>query len=89
MHTQEHARTLWCPFARVFTDRQAVSNAAINRGEGVTLRTHTRCLAADCMAWRWEELVETDRVSEDRLNEKLQQPLRGYCGLAGYQEPEA
>jgi hypothetical protein len=60
------ARKLWCPFTRV----AHLEGMAVNRKAKIDrspIKDETRCLASDCMAWRWE----TDAI------------FNGYCGLAG------
>lgn len=42
MHTEEEARTKWCPFDRTYL----VAQIEIDAGE-------CRCIASECMAWRW------------------------------------
>jgi len=46
----------------------------------------SKCLASDCMAWRWAEY--TPRVyesynSEGAVIEEKPEQRRGYCGIAG------
>ena len=56
-----------------------------------------KCLADECMAWRWHEEFVTDHLCETFLNEdsRLEYKPRpvlsktsGYCGLAGKEGAE-
>ena len=73
--TAYEAREKWCPFVRVSTirlDRGGASTAlAVNRTPYESSGVHplTRCIASDCMAWRW------DGTAYDPHS-------HGYCGLA-------
>jgi hypothetical protein len=62
--TEDEAKERWCPFVRLSANRF--------RGEGVTEHQATRCIASECMAWRWD-LAEGEWSGKLRL---------GYCGLA-------
>ena len=76
MKTPDEARQCWCPFARVMyrerivqAELDAIAMSSFNRvsnGEP----DGTRCIADECMAWRWA-------VSEPYQDDS------GYCGLAG------
>ena len=64
MMTEAEAKTKWCPFARVGLVTDDDGGVAVNRSvEPVDKRTvsicsvydETRCIAAACMAWRWDE----------------------------------
>lgn len=50
------ARVKWCPHARVLVN--AISGntalASANRHNGGAIVNDTRCIASDCMAWRWD-----------------------------------
>jgi hypothetical protein len=61
--TEDQAQSKWCPFARML-DR--TGSAGYNRGPDPAL--WTKCVASQCMAWRWRTLPEV--------------PGDGYCGLA-------
>ncbi len=60
MKTEAEARQCWCPFVRVNP-----FGSITNRGDIST----TTCIASECMAWRWANTIEPERI--------------GYCGLAG------
>jgi hypothetical protein len=70
--TEEEARGLWCPFARVMTGFD--EKVAVNRGD-TDEGDRCRCYASHCMAWRWSR--EMYREGDLLL------PRHGYCGLAG------
>jgi hypothetical protein len=76
LRTEDKARECWCPHSRVVhteCDYGAVVSAN-SFGDGVR-SVATRCIASDCMAWRWERHTEVGKE------------VRGYCGAFG--EPEA
>jgi len=53
--TEQEARTKWCPMARVST--YSVGNpaeSAANRTDEGTPYPASRCIASDCMMWRWD-----------------------------------
>ena len=60
---EDQARTKWCPYAR--------TDLGCNW-------SNTRCIASDCMAWRWYK----DNRDEIGMCE-MDAPERGYCGLSG------
>lgn len=79
MHTEEEAKTKWCPFARTatFETQSAVSESAatFNRPwSGSIAQEDCSCIASECMAWRWDG-VRGDDDNND--------PVVGHCGLAG------
>ncbi len=70
--TEQEARTKWCPMARVST--YSVGNpaeSAANRTDEGTPYPASRCIASDCMMWRWEE----DHTYTGKHD--------GSCGLGG------
>jgi len=82
---EEEAKTKWCPFARVvglFSEYGAPQEtlASGNRfGAPHTfappeLQQATRCIASECMAWRW---------SRKDFRNLPREEWYGYCGLAG------
>ena len=99
MYTEEEAKTKWCPFARAAfewlgkeTDPtrpigppidQRVLSASVNRGSG--LSEPCRCIASECMAWRW---IYTDHFTHVGTGETKggKRSELGYCGLAGKSE---
>lgn len=74
--TEEQARQRWCPFAA----SRAIKNRTdegfdflVNfTGPAPHETVSPLCLASDCMAWRWDVVVQT----KASLSE-------GHCGLAG------
>ena len=50
MLTENSAKNMWCPFARVADG----SGALINR-DWDGFETEGFCIASRCMAWRWED----------------------------------
>lgn len=71
MHTEDEAKKLWCPQARVIgTLHQpaspgdpdyVVGQGSQNRGfsMGGPL-TNCNCIASKCMAWRWAKIINPD-----------------------------
>jgi hypothetical protein len=68
--TEEEAKTKWCPFARELYSRMGTfgpANRFRHHNEG-----YSRCIASQCMAWRWVDDEPDIGV--------------GFCGLAGKYE---
>lgn len=63
--TEEEAKKKWCPHAR-FKFSALSDCPASNRDDGSDgcknpfLRSGTRCLGSECMAWRWSTAKETE-----------------------------
>jgi hypothetical protein len=75
--TENEARKKWCPHGRVYS-----SNGAFNRTENRAVDGPSKCIASDCMAWRWIkdpliEFVANGQPVPDYTGE------HGYCGLSG------
>lgn len=75
MHTEEQAKTKWCPETRAL---QYQGSGSVNR------RTDSPCIASGCMHWRWLKASQhpsglgylgDGTPSDDRA--------QGYCGLSG------
>lgn len=77
--TVGEAAKCWCPFSRIREYQEGhIENTAVNRsfeGEDGAARG-SLCLAAGCMAWRWD-------IGHSWDGEEHRQEPRGYCGLAG------
>jgi hypothetical protein len=71
MMTEEEAKTKWCPMVRTTSNPSGC--CSINRLYVSSVTTETRCIASECMAWRW-------------FGRGAARPDRGYCGLAGKAE---
>jgi len=71
---EDKAKEKWCPFVRHFTgnasDDYSIDPAANRWGKHLNPNP-CRCIASDCMAWRWQ-LTRDGWASAS-----------GYCGLAG------
>ena len=84
MMTEEEARTKWCPFARVIVVETKVTGNRVfeMRTEGVDLNPDTcRCIASECMMWRWEGRVDGHLIATER-GHVTPSEAPGYCGLA-------
>lgn len=81
-HTEDEARTKWCPFARApfFTD--APGYPAVNRQAAGGSDLSCSCVASLCMAWRWVHGDPKDAKSKGGIMLPPSQ-WPGYCGLAG------
>ena len=55
MHSEEEARKLWCPMARVAAhfNEGMKNNVAFNRDPDGDPRASTYCIASQCMMWQW------------------------------------
>ncbi len=92
--TEEDAKTKWCPFSRTMVWRNSLggsSATAVNRWadeDGPALPTACICLGSGCMAWRWkrEFVFKADGVQVHLVDEVVEPPIHGYCGLAGRPE---
>lgn len=90
--TEAEAEKRWCPFARVAFVGQNVMNRissfhmelaqkSAERGDTRDLEHYQRqerdtyCIGSRCMAWRWS--------NTDPEFREVDEPLTGYCGLAG------
>ena len=68
MKTEEEATGCWCPFVRYQTGEE---DCAGNRWLDLSNPGTARCIASQCMAWRWTPAAQMG-LSRD-----------GFCGLAG------
>lgn len=75
--TEEEARTKWCPFGRVYSP-----NGAYNRTETTAAAGPSRCIASNCMAWRWIKDPVTNLFTFGKELPSYEGE-HGYCGLAG------
>lgn len=63
--TEDEAKTKWCPMARTITP--VMQEAQCTNGTW-----DFRCIASDCMMWRWKLDVRFAEMSK----------TDGHCGLA-------
>ena len=63
------ARERWCPFSHTVYAGIGLNRMTLKIGEAYVdeIKADTRCIASDCMAWRWAHRIDG----------------MGYCGLAG------
>mgnify|MGYP006919647047 CR=1 FL=1 len=80
MHTEDEARRNWCPMVRALA-HEGHASVAVNRAhpDGVLDITQARCIASDCMWWRW---VEGGGPGPQHPDEP-ERDMRGFCGFAG------
>ena len=82
-HTEENAKTKWCPFIRFHGD---YTNGGGNN------RHHEEidffCIGPRCMAWVWEPVTKEVRISGDHGMTEVETvidhealPTHGRCGL--------
>jgi hypothetical protein len=67
--TEKSARTKWCPMTRTgptASNREKVHKPDYSGAHQHTIYNETRCIASDCMMWRWSTYQKEE----------------GYCGLA-------
>jgi len=68
-YTEEGARKKWCPMVRFYHGHDcAAANRWVNFAKDIDTTEGSRCIASDCMMWRWKS-VGTKK-------------LDGYCGLS-------
>lgn len=89
MHTEQEASTRWCPFARYAVSDQP----GANRWKQSEPTPHAlnpvpcRCIASQCMAWRWAATTMIAPGTGEWFDEKTGGDARGYCGLAMEAQP--
>lgn len=87
--TKAEARRKWCPEARSMYDHcteEGQYSPAYNRinsrsSVDIPSPVSCRCIASDCMMWRWHEASST--VSNPADREERNKSRRGFCGKAG------
>lgn len=75
MHTEEEAKTRWCPFVRY-----ADIDEGVNREMDENNPECARCIASACMAWRLGIDSKGNYIYADDGTKK------GFCGMAGRPE---
>lgn len=82
---EEEARQKWCPMSMAPT---LSHESASNRSRDGDMRLPCRCVASDCMMWRWA-MVDVEKSTDDEFAparewiERVPSATHGYCGLAG------
>lgn len=85
LRTEGNAGGRWCPFSRVVQ-----AKTSVNREAGRGLPQGTFCIGSDCMAWRVTRAGMVFEVGEQGAifrQQKVDDPIYGYCGLAGKVDP--
>lgn len=73
--TEQEARQKWCPYTHILEDEHSTRYANRELAPGIVA---CRCIASDCMAWRWPE-----GDAEKSTDNEEDYPRVGFCGLAG------
>ena len=73
--TEEQAKTKWCPMSRT-----GVDEVTANRGFNGKIFEEDKCIASDCMMWRWLSWKPKGLTTWEIEFDK---EAGGYCGLAG------
>lgn len=90
--TEEDAKTKWCPFARVIAGaiegKGGTVSPPYNRFAALETGSHpnpvdARCIASECMAWRWSKFNQSNLNLPKELTPPPPRPDEGFCGLAG------
>ena len=81
--TEDQARTKWCPHVRY---GDGGDDVATNRCGKFTSENHewARCIASDCMMWRWGERHTQEPIKNSFLIQVTALPKeewKGSCGL--------
>lgn len=82
--TEQEARTKWCPHARV-PGMHGVQS--VNRQKEATrpfsaiLPASCRCVASECMAWKWKQYHSPEEREARKPNGLAVETPLGYCGL--------
>ena len=78
MYTEKQAKKLWCPATRHsrYQPEDVVSDPPVNRHDDYHNPNYARCIASQCMWWRWEELTPYGKSVGHK-------PEHGWCGIAG------
>lgn len=97
--SEKDARQKWCPFARSYYatsvgEAGGMAGAGVNRSDPIPQEgVGSRCVASDCMAWRF--VVEHEPLTPEEMRsagfalglaaalKPIIEPMRGCCGLAG------
>ena len=90
MHTEDEAKTKWCPHARRISDGYPVEQSiSVNRDQSD--QPVTSCIGSACMAWRWGgaavRFVDAPTQLEGQPTRQVRKLLDvGFCGLSGRPE---
>lgn len=76
--TEQEAKTKWCPHARL---RSLNGDVAINRATDGSSATRSKCLASECMAWKWVYGNSPAEQAERKPHGMAVKEPKGYCGL--------
>lgn len=77
--TEDQAKTKWCPMIRTgMVAGMAVNHHVDTRPDGDGVYHNTRCIASECMMWRWN----LEPAKEEILAIYVESTTDGRCGLA-------
>lgn len=86
MHTEDKAKTKWCPHARITASDGAPPHNRFFSDASCEESLECMCVGSACMAWRWSQ-PQTRYVPEDSAAAlQPQHSPTGYCGLSGRPE---
>lgn len=85
--TEKEAQEKWCPEARYVTENfHPATNSWKTGGKENRSPLACRCIASDCMMWRWADVpgVGDDQERLDEIRDRQSSGFAfGYCGKAG------
>lgn len=57
--TEDEVKTKWCPYANRTTAKLSSYSVTLPSKEDIhmDLRAYSTCLASECMAWRWSDML--------------------------------
>lgn len=75
--TEEVAKTKWCPHVRKSNYQRS---AAINRSESGEPLVGAKCVASECMAWKWANGFSPEELEARSVYNPNPDVPKGYCG---------
>ena len=77
--TEDEAKTKWCPMVRFHNGLDG--DVYCSRPTGVVTNNSAKCIASDCMMWKWDIKLNRE-LAKDRHPEELERiKFEGDCGL--------
>ena len=85
MHTEDQAKELWCPLARLVVGHHETGRMSppcnVTRVSNESQPALHPCIASDCAMWRWG--LEVGTTEPSGITVGVQSKTQGFCGLAG------